>query len=184
MLARWRRRPRQRAALAILALVAAAVAFTGYLTVKNRWAEARFRALRAEDSDAYLDVLRRLEGFDAYLDAWRRIEGAGSFDDQAPPFLIGRWTVQGDAVRRPPSGSFAACDQPLVIEYGRIAMAPAPAVAGDAAYRLTEDGALQVRTDSHGIITIRIVAHGTRIDHLELTPPGHETRMFAYPCRA
>ena len=158
--------------------------FAGYLYTKNRLAQERLSSLANTDMVRYLDELRRLEGFDTYLSVYRERMGFADFRPRAPRFLIGRWTLRDEAVRLPPSGSFAECDQPLVIEYGRIAITASPAVAEEAAYRLTEDEELEVRTERNGVIPITIVAHGTRIDHLELTPPGREDRMFAYPCRA
>jgi len=172
-------------ALAALTLVAALI-FGGYLEVQNKRAEALFNRLKAADPPRYLDDLRRMEGFDAYVTAYRTLRGFGAFRPEPPRFLVGRWTLRDKPVRLPPSGSFAQCENPLVIETGHVQMATEETAPFNetALYRLTEKGALEVKTGDHGLIEVQIVAYGAQIDHLTLTPPGQEALLYAYPCTA
>ena len=172
-------------ALAAVTLFAALI-FGGYLEVQNRRAEALFNRLKATDPPRYLDDLRRMEGFDAYVTAYRTLRGFGAFRPEPPRFLVGRWTLRDKPVRLPPSGSFAQCENPLVIETGHIEVGPQSAarLKDTALYRLTETGMLEVKTGEHGLIGVQIVSYGAQIDHLALTPPGEEALLYAYPCTA
>jgi len=175
---------RGNAAIVLASALIAAVLFSGYLVVQNRLARERFQALEVTDPPRYLDDLGLLQGFDVFLKAFRRMQDFAAFRPEAPRFLIGRWTMRGESVRLPPSGSFGLCENPMVIEYGHIEFRHERTRSTGAEFRLTEDGILEVRTPDYGIIPIRIVAYGAQIDHLRLTPPGAERAVYAYPCTA
>ena len=109
-------------------------------------ARADLADLRADNPAAYLDEIRWTRGFPAYLEALRRVEHFDRWREQAPPFLIGRWTEvdadRNDLAAKPEPH----CRNGYVFEDGRLRHFGSSAFTRSADYRITAELRIEVRS--------------------------------------
>ncbi len=158
------------------------LAYLAVLVFQNREARLYFQNMQAENPARYLDEIRKADGFDAYLDQFVRLRGYTDFQPQIPPFLVGRWTLK-DAPERVAMGFvFSDCINPMVLEGGAIILQTEgnpQTIPVD--YRIAGHD-VYMRSDEFGLIKIGLVSYASGIDHLELVPPGHSEKQYAYLC--
>jgi len=155
--------------------------YFGYLAVQNHRAEAYYENLRKTDPLRYLDDLRKADGFAAYLDKYRLMEGYTQPQPKVPPFIVGRWTMRDAPQRVAPGTVFPDCLNPLTFEHGLMRIGDGPdAKTYQVDYRIT--GQDLIVSGAVGWLPIAMVSYGAAIDHLELTPPDANARVYAYRC--
>ncbi|MFC2968648.1 hypothetical protein [Acidimangrovimonas pyrenivorans] len=177
-----RRRLRLRRDTLYLLLAAAVfgIAYFGYLAVQNYRAEAYYEELRKTDPVRYLDDLRKNEGFANYLDKFRLLEGYYAPKAAAPPFLVGRWTLQPRPLRVAPGTVFADCQDVLVFERGLVEMTVnGKLTTFPTTYRIYNQS---IQLMGLNALEVKLVSYGAAIDHLELTPPGRDKTFYGYRC--
>ena len=153
-----------------IALIAIAAYFLLLRHLDGR-AEIYFRDLRENDPATYLTNLREAQGFEAYLAEYAVLEGFDEFRPQTPGFLVGRWTMRGPDT----------CSDPAVFEYGLYMSPEAARTSTPVQYRLEGTDVL-MRDYSDRVYPISLIAYGAQLDHLEFTPPGRESPVYAYLC--
>lgn len=159
--------------------VAALLAYGMFLFAHEQRAAATLDELRRTDMSGYLEQIRKLEGFEAYLALFTAHRNFDQPRALAPAFMIGRWTLREErerisALTRP------ECRDPITFEYGHLEI-PLDNIRVRATYRI-EGQNLFVAPATMKPFTVRLVSFGSRIDHLQLQPPGRDRTYYAYPC--
>jgi hypothetical protein len=153
--------------------------YFAFLAYQNHRATAYMADLKATDTRAYLDRIRKIEGFSAYLAARSKIYGEGEFNSNVPPFLIGRWTMHTEPTRLA-VGVAVDCTDPITLEFGMFRIEKEE-MTRPAKFRMVGE-TLEVKPLNKPVFDIRLVSYGPTIDHLELVPPGRGKTYYAYPC--
>lgn len=157
----------------------ALVAYAAFLVSQERRAEDYLEVLRTTDPSGYLEQIRKLDGFDAYLSEFAKHQNFDEVQTVAPAFMIGRWSLRTDPERISAMVRLE-CHDPITFEYGRLEI-PKDDIRVRATYSI--DGAtLIVAPATRDAFRVKLVSYGSRIDHLELTPPGRDKVFYAYPC--
>jgi len=159
----------------------AILAYLFVLRALDHRAERYFVDLRESDPATYLTQLREAKGFDAYLPEYAEIARFSDFRQSVPDFLIGRWTMREEMLRLTPGQAPGACSDPATFEFGLYLAAEAGGPAVAVQYRIEGD-AVEMRTDDGTVIPIHLAGYGSQVDHIEFTPPGRDTSVFAYLC--
>lgn len=165
-----------------VAVVAAAILgyFAWLYTLEQRSAD-HFARMRAEDPAVYLEQLREADGFARFLPEYATLTGLDAFKADTPSFLLGRWTMQKAPLRLPPGVVPEQCSDPITFDYGLVLMAEAGGSALSVQYRVA-DGGVDLKGPTVKDTRIALVSFGALLDHLEFTPPGRETGVYAYRC--
>lgn len=140
-----------------------------------------FEDLRTRDPATYLDQLRETKGFDAFLSEYAAIGGFAEFAPQTPNFLVGRWTMRPEPLRLTPGQAPAECTDPATFDYGLFLAVEGGGPALAVQYRIAGD-TVEMRSGEGSVYPIRLVGYGANLDHVEFTPPGRTTPVFAYLC--
>lgn len=151
------------------------------LHVLDGRAATYFQLLRQSDPELYLTQLRESRSFAAYVLEYREMEGYGTFQEAAPSFLVGRWTMRDEPLRLTPGTAPAQCSNPITFDYGILLLLQAGEGTRRVSYRI-EDQTVQVKTDDMGTFPVELVSYGARLDHIEFTPPGMDKPVYAYNC--
>ncbi len=173
----------RRKMMRVLAIGAACIAlYFGFLAFQNREARFYFENLRDTDPVRYLDDVRKSEGFESYLDKLRMLEGFDRFQTNAPPFLVGRWTLKTATERVAPGYVFPDCTDPIRFEVGSVTLGAGQNAQSYAAeYRISGHD-IWMRIPEIGLIKVGLVSYAAGIDHLEIVPPGRQAKVFGYFC--
>jgi hypothetical protein len=172
-------RPRRQTLFLAGLTAGAALVYGLFLFAHERRAAANLETLRRTDPAGYLDQIRKLEGFDAYLALFADHHGFDQARPLAPAFMIGRWTMRDERTRFSALAT-TECIDPITFEYGRLEI-PQDSVNARATYRI--DGqTLIVAPATTDPFRVRLISFGSKIDHLELQPPGRDRTYYAYPC--
>jgi len=178
----WRNYHPQRVEVIGAALIGALfVAYFALLHVLDGRAESYFQRLRVSNPAHYLTLLRESEGFDAYLAEYRTLEGYADFRPAPPSFLVGRWTMRSGPVRLTPGTAPTECSDPVTLDYGLILQLETGGVALPVNYRIVGK-TVELRANGNVIIPVRLISYGAQLDHIEFTPPGETTQVYAYLC--
>lgn len=160
-------------------IVVALIAYAVFLVDQQNRAEARLEHLRVTDRTGYLEQIRKLDGFDAYLAEFAKHQNFDTEQTVAPAFMIGRWSLR-DEPERISAMVRLECHDPITFEYGRLEI-PDDDIRVRATYTINGD-TLVVSPATRDAFRVKLVSYGSRIDHLELTPPGRDKVFYAYPC--
>lgn len=166
------------------AVAAVVVAIVGYFValhaLETRTADY-FLRMRTENPAIYLEQLRESQGFEDFLPEYATLTGLDDFKADTPSFLLGRWTMQKAPLRLPPGMVPEQCSDPITFDYGLVLMAEAGGSALSARYRVS-DGGVDLTGPTMKDTRITLVSFGSLLDHLEFTPPGRESAVYAYRC--
>ncbi|MBK1667723.1 hypothetical protein CKO28_06705 [Rhodovibrio sodomensis] len=170
---------RYRITLRVALLVALALTvYVPLMLSAERQAAQRLEELRAEDPQAYLEVLKREEGFDAYLAAFARLRGFDDWRAAPPVFLHGRWRLY--ETRQYVDDSFAPepCTPAVRFLEGSVRLPSAP--ARDALYTI-QNAHIAVQRPGASTLSIDPVAPRQSVHYLRIEGLPQGLR-FAYRC--
>lgn len=160
-------------------ILVAFVAYAVFLFEQQSRAETRLELLRTTDPAGYLEQIRKLYGFDAYLTEFAKHQNFDEVQAVTPAFMIGRWSLRPEPERISAMVRLE-CQDPITFEYGRLEI-PKDDIRVRATYAIDQN-TLVVAPATRDAFRVKLISYGSRIDHLELTPPGRDKVFYAYPC--
>ena len=175
------RKPTRTEWIATLATLAAVLAYVLVLGMLDKRAARYFTELRDSDPASYLLQLRESRGFEAFLEEYTALRHLDTFQPQAPSFLVGRWSMRADILRLTPGQAPERCLNPATFDFGLFLTVETGGVALPVQYRIAGNE-VEMRGPGDAIFPIRLVSYGAELDHIEFTPPGHDTPVNAYHC--
>ena len=182
---RWRR-----FRSAVLWSVAGIVSFTFYLMFldyKEQQIEGYYSHLKTEKPNIYLSEITKIKGFSVYVKEFERMNGYDKPQNNAPPFLVGRWQLFQKEKLVNEQYFPDACIAGLQIEDGRIktfGLNPAVPIQGVHPARYRMDGMNVDILVANGLdVRVKIVSYGSHLHHLKVTLPGAETPSYGYLCK-
>jgi len=158
------------------------VGYVVFLNHEEKRVERYFISLRASAPDQYLDELKQVSGFEDFLGEYATLKGFDKYQSNAPTFLLGRWSLDKNPKRVSDSYESIVCANPMLIENGRLTFPDSPAPITGVKFRLRGDN-LDIKLPSGKVRTIRIVASGVFLHHLELMTPGSDIQQYGYTCK-
>jgi len=152
-------------------MIAALVVFgLGYIFLLNheeRIMEEYYDKLKTTNPVLYLSEIRQAQGFKVFLPEYLDINDYSAPLYEAPPFLVGRWSLF--AIEKRVGDDFIpdSCLTSLEIEDGRLRVLGEHERKIPAAYTMAGDKATAHLEDGTTAL-IRVVAYGSHVHHIEV----------------
>jgi len=170
----------------VLALIAFSIVALGFyvwfLNHQEARAERYFTHLRVSNPAKYLNEVKQVSGYKDFLSAYPQIKGYTQFKPETPEFLLGRWSITPTAKRVSDSYESVNCVNPLLIENGRITYPGDKQARENVAFRLVGPTVI-LRRPGQPEKSIKVVASGVLLHHLEMVLPGDNKISYGYRCK-
>ncbi len=172
---------RTKSVLIALTLLIAAGGYVWVLKTKNRAVAERFVRLEHKDVRAYLSHVRQTRGFTTYVGEFAKLRHYDAWQEDAPPFLVGRWALFEEPQRVSENYFPEVCRDAVEIEDGRFKHLLRRIETHKARYRI-KDGRVVVRLGDGKTVPVGLASYGTALHHIVVTLPGDRER-YGYLCK-